>query len=123
MINSEFSKIKGKTLIDIRVGDNYIEFYTKDGIAFYQTPSDGSPNDCYVFISDINGDLNDLINTPILRAEEKTNVNLDEFDSDFTWTFYTLATIKGFVDITWKGSSNGFYSETPDFYEFTHITN
>ena len=73
--------------------------------------------DCceHVSIEDINGDLSDLINTPILKWEVKTNRTNHfgrEISESFTWTFYTIATIKGFVDIRWLGTSNGYYSES-----------
>lgn len=67
-----------------------------------------------VYIDDINGDLANLIDTPILYAVEKSNEGTPEDGESVTWTFYTFRTRKGTVDITWKGSSNGYYSESVD---------
>lgn len=73
----------------------------------------------HVYLSQVDGDLLDLINSPILMAEKVTeSVSLydnNNIDYTYTWTFYKLATIKGYVTLTWKGRSNGYYSEEVNY--------
>lgn len=139
-MNVEFSELKGKVLSKIdKIGNEELIFHLETGEKYKLYHS----QDCCesVSIEDINGDLDDLIGTPILLAEEVNNeefqknfeesFKLEEGEEDYhwnyknekgeykpescTWTFYKLATKNGYVDIRWYGESNGYYSEDVDF--------
>lgn len=73
-----------------------------------------------VCIDDICGDLNDLLNSPIVEAEEVSNMDEPrklEYCESYTWTFYRFATINGSVTVKWLGTSNGYYSERVSYDE------
>lgn len=120
---TKFSELIGKTLKEIRgaVGDDRLEFICEDGSVYAMWHGQDCCED--VTIESIVGDLADLIGSPILKAEEATSENEDPagyttedtYRESFTWTFYKLATLKGYVDIRWYGTSNGYYSESVDF--------
>lgn len=106
--------LMGKTLTRIeRVGDEELIFRVNDNEAykFYHE------QDCCesVTIEDIVGDLDDLIGSPILMAEETSNHEENAEWESVTWTFYKFATLKGYVTVRWCGSSNGYYSESVYF--------
>lgn len=71
--------------------------------------------------------MSDLIGKPLLMAEEVTNdqdenpegVKIPKYQESFTWTFYKLATINGYVTISWYGESNGYYNESVSFRTIT----
>jgi len=115
------SDLIGKTITSIENKDNYeLIFHTEEGLN-YKMYHD---QDCCesVSIEDICGDLNNLIGSPIVMAEETTNSDNPkdpEWDKSFTWTFYNFATAKGYVTIRWYGTSNGYYSEGVDFVLLT----
>ena len=44
-------------------------------------------------------------------ARESYNEGRDEEGDSYTWSFYTLSTIVGSVNIRFYGTSNGYYSE------------
>lgn len=116
-----FEELLGKTLTSINgleVGSGAVYFNCSDD-SEYKMFHD---QDCceLVSIEDINGDVSDLLNSPILVAEEVTSdknpagVEMG-YQESFTWTFYKLATLKGYVTIRWYGESNGYYSESVAF--------
>lgn len=103
----------GKTMVHIlRDGmGKYILFVDNEGKSYLMYHDTECSED--VYIDDICGDLNDLIGSPIIVAERFTNCthNKDLGDGSFTYTFFKLATTKGYVNIRWYGTSNGYYSE------------
>lgn len=121
-METKFEELVGKILKSItgKVGDDEIIFETEDGKKYrmfhYQ--------DCCesVSVEDICGNLENLIGTPIIKAnEDESQENPEgvkpEYQDSFTWTFYNISTIKGDVTIRWYGESNGYYSESVDFEE------
>jgi len=121
---AEFSELKGKTLIGIKVerdDDDRITFKCDDGTEYYMTHW----QDCCeaVYIEDIAGNLNLLTGSPILLAEVVTSDSFRQregygyWDDLYQWTFYKLSTILESVTIRWFGSSNGYYSVDVGFYK------
>lgn len=64
-------------------------------------------------IEDICGELEYLLDSPILMAEEVAGESgMDEASmTHYTWTFYKFATRKGYITLRWLGTSNGYYGE------------
>ena len=113
----KFETMLGKTIVRIEgeVKGDEIVFKCADGTCYRMYHE----MDCCesVYIEDICGDLDDIINSPILLAEETTSrgETSEQDDESVTWTFYKIDTIKGSVVIRWFGTSNGYYSEKVDF--------
>jgi len=114
------AQMLGLTFVEVTgsVGDGEMTFVTADGQRFMFAHM----QDCceYVSIEDICGNLQDLVGSPMLQAEEVSGVTPVEFDEtehdSVTWTFYKFATCKGYVDVRWLGESNGYYSESVELY-------
>ena len=107
--------LEGQTLAEVyRVSDDSDElvFVTTEGVEYRMRHH----QDCceHVYISDIVGDLSDLIGEPLTIASKRSGDIPDAGESG-TWTFYAFATRKGYVDIRWNGYSNGYYSEGVSF--------
>jgi len=115
--DAEFSDLVGETLTNVIQksdgGEDELVFETTSGKIF----SMHHRQDCCenVSIEDIVGNLEDLVGSPILRASEDSNRGEREDYESETWTFYNIATHKGYVTIRWYGSSNGYYSEGVSF--------
>lgn len=112
----------GKIIFDIeKIGDYELLFSCSDGSRYRMFSSEnGLGNDVEVYIEDICGKLESLIGTQITMAEKVTNrddhpVKGHDEEERYIWTYYKLATAKGYVTIRWFGTSNGYYCEEAEF--------
>jgi hypothetical protein len=123
----------GKTLVKIDVRDDEIYFTCDDGTKYKMYHM----QDCCenVYLEDVIGDIDDLLNHPLLEAEEVScrepkelpseelmwltlqSVDFGSYDESQTWTFYKFRTVKGCVTLRWYGTSNGYYSENVDLIQ------
>lgn len=97
---SEVAELLGKTIVEIdgaKEDSKAIVFLCDDGTKFMMYHE----QDCceYVAVNDICGDVSRLLKTPITKAEEVAHDSEDDEDGSHTWTFYHLATVKGYVTI------------------------
>lgn len=114
----KIGELVGLIMVRVEKQGEEIYFHTDSGRRFVMMHE----QDCCesVSIESITGNLEDLVGSPILVAEESTNHDSPkgEIPDSFTWTFYKLATVKGWVDIRWYGESNGYYSESVEIKEY-----
>jgi hypothetical protein len=115
----DFESMVGKTFIAVEQhGTDDIVFTVSDTEHYIMLYHQDCCASCY--IEDVCGDLQDLVGSPIVRAEQNSNEEPDlpplyEQEESYTWTFYRIGTAKGTVVIRWYGSSNGYYSEAASF--------
>lgn len=119
---STFTDLKGETLSAcVNKDDEEIVFTLEDGRAYRLYHE----QDCceHVSVEDVWGRLEDLVGSPLLLAEEAEEPEGEDhrpsYADSYSWVFYKLATVKGYVTIRWLGESNGYYSESVDFGQMT----
>ena len=112
-----FEDLKGKTIVGVISGYDEITLLIDDGTRCRMYHS----QDCCesVYVESIDGDWEDIVGSPLLMAEEVSNPEPeppapDGADTSQQWTFYKLATERGYLTIRWFGSSNGYYSTSVD---------
>ena len=124
-MDADVKELLGKTLVLVtgNKDDDEMIFTTSEGERFKLYHSQQCCEN--VYIEDIIGNLNNLIGSPLLMAEEVSSMDgptkpiecgKDDYaEENSTWTFYKFATVKGYVTIRWYGETNGNYSDGVDF--------
>jgi hypothetical protein len=107
LVGKEIVKVKG-----LEARSDEVEFTFKCGDKLLMLHM----QDCceHVEIVDVCGSVDDLIGSPLTLFEEVSEETTDLEHEYGTWTFYKIATVNGYVDIRWLGTSNGYYSEKVD---------
>lgn len=115
----DISELAGKTFIRIDGGKDceQLVLHVSDS-EVYEIQHDQQCCEA-VWLEDVRGDLDDLIGSPIVLAEESSSEPIepgDEWTPSYhtheyaRWTFYRLATAKGTVTLRWLGESTEQYS-------------
>lgn len=115
-----FNTLVGEIIVSVDGLQQYSEevrFYTQSGKRFTM---DHDQCCCeQVQLEEFVGDEDDVLNTPVLQAEESTSdeqfEGKPERPDSITWTFYRITTAKGQLVLRWLGESNGYYGEEVDF--------
>jgi len=110
---SELKELWGRLFTEITVnGDcNMVTFVSSNGDTFTMYHQQDCCED--VYLAEIVGELEWLLNSPIKMAE----VVGQEGETDegvYQWTFYKIGTEKGVVTFRWYGESNGYYGVEVD---------
>jgi len=110
-LSRRFLDLVGKTIVrgDMRKGADKVWFETADGMLFTMFMYEDPMTEQAVWLEDVVGDMDIILNTEILKAEVVTRESQGDPASDWRyqdWTYYKLATIKGYVDMRWCGVSS-----------------
>ena len=115
----EFSELAGKTLTSVagaEKGSAEVVFTATDGDSYRLYDSEADNDNAFeIWLEDVEGDIADLIDSPITIAEVSSGSSPSGDDEFAIWAFYRLATAKGMVTFRWCGHSNGHYGELAEF--------
>ena len=100
---------KVKSVTGCHKGSEYMEICFTDGLKAIFEPANYMAN---VEIEDVNGDPQGMVGNLITLVEVISDLD----SANNTWTYYRFATLDGYIDIRWFGSSNGYYSEKVNWY-------
>lgn len=100
----DFNELIGKTLISAEIFENEeLVFITDSGEKYVLHEHNDECDDDEPSMLDVCGDLKDLVGSPILLADETGH-------GGFEYDYHKFATIKGYVDICWRGANDGYYT-------------
>lgn len=111
---SDLDNIIGATVLAVEgctVGSDSVTIRTDRGdLQLYFDNDYYGPCSVDVRLEDVNGDPTDIVGAVVSVAEARSNQEGESGDYRTRWTFYTIRTTKGDLDLRWLGKDNGYYS-------------
>jgi hypothetical protein len=110
-----FNTLIGKTLRNVEVLEERIVFTQENGTTYASYHMQACCESLH--IEKIIGDVNSVLGSPIMEAEETEDRGSGRSPEPYTWTKtkQRIRTATGEVTFVWSGLSNGCYRETPHF--------
>jgi hypothetical protein len=112
-MSNDLDNIIGATVLAVEggvVGSDSVTIRTDKGdLRLYFDNDYYGPCCVDVRVEDVTGDPSDLVGGVVSVAEERSNQEGDRGDYRTRWTFYTIRSSKGDLDLRWLGKDNGYY--------------
>lgn len=105
---------RGKIITDVKgcyQGSDEVTIIFEDGGYIELSSSEDSSNDVRVWLEDFSSTA---FRDGIEGAKFDNIIEKNGNSDSLTYTFYTITTSKGYLDLRWAGNSNGCYSEHCD---------
>lgn len=114
----DLKSLEGKVFTHVSVETGDLTFENEKDIYCLQHISD---YDEHAYVESISGDLQDLVGTPIIEANEYDGT-MPSDSGECDYYFYTFKTHKGFVDVRYCGDPHGDYSTQVYLYHQPKIS-
>jgi len=113
----DISALIGKRIVQVDESSSSVHFHTECGKHYIMEHI----QDCCesVYLDSVDGNLQGLVGGIVYSAsmDSQDIPRPDDYDGIARWTFYRISTDREFVHLTWRGSSNGYYSVGVSFLE------
>ena len=120
---AELSELIGAVVTEVSDKNALLTLYCRDGRVFRFIHHQDCCESVYLESQTPKRVKSVLAGYKIVQAEsvssDKVGITDDEMntadDESYTWTFYKIASTRGYLTLRFYGSSNGYYSESVDF--------
>lgn len=106
VLPNELKGLKIKSISGMEIDSKVVYIILENDKYVDMSSTEDTRNDVKVWLEDIVGKPQKHIGATLNNIIKKTGSS-----KSGTYTFYTIQTSKGYLDLRWNGYSNGYYSE------------